>query len=210
MGPRICISHEFAGDPAGSEDPTLRTSAPSQAPPALALLTSLLWACSVHCLATPGPYSLEVSGTPPPRMTTKTSPDIIKRPLRGEIAPRENPCSVLVSYDHLYSHRHSCNTCTHTHTHSHRHIYISLPSRMSYLKYGFVTCSFSPNNTLPINSAINSAGSKEKQVSAQMMWEGSFPAHHTLWARKRVLEGGFRSAVAAPTGCRNLQLGGPC
>lgn len=130
MGPRICISHEFAGDPAGSEDPTLRTTAPSQAPPALALLTSLLWTCSVHlccvpvlctagCLASPGPYSLEVSGTPPPRMTTKTSPDIIKRPLGDEIAPRENPCSVPVSYDHLYSHRHSCNT----HTFSQTHIY---------------------------------------------------------------------------------------
>ena len=140
-------------------------------------------------------------------MTTKTSPDIIKCPLGDEITPSENPCSVIVSYVHLYSHRHSCNKCTHTH--SHRHIYISFPSRMSNLKYGFVTRSFSPNNTLPINSAISSAGSKEKQVSAQMMWEGSFPAHHTLWARKWVLEGGFRSVVSAPTGCRNLQLGGP-
>ena len=58
VGPRICISHEFPGDPARSEDPTLRTTAPSQAPPASALLASLLWACSVHCRMFSHPWAL--------------------------------------------------------------------------------------------------------------------------------------------------------
>lgn len=141
---------------------------------------------------TPGLHLLDPSSTPSP------TPHIV---------PSENLCPVLASHVHLYSHRHSI-----THTHTHRHVFFSL-GIMSNYKYSFIICSFSPNNTLPINSAISSAGSKEKQVSAQTMWEGPRPAHPAALSQEAGSGGGasgpqpWPGAGAGPVGLGELCQG---
>lgn len=82
----------------------------------------------------------------------------------GKVASSENLCPLPFAVSLIFAQR---GTCPLQHTDA-----LSPPSRIpSHYKYTFITCSFSPNNTGPIHSAISPAGSKEKPVSAQMTRE---------------------------------------
>lgn len=136
------------------------------------------------------------------------SSDNAKCPLGAISPPVRTPALFLFAMTFIFSERHPSNTPP-TGSLSLTHAPISFSSRiMSNYKYSFITRSFSPNDTLPINSANGPAGSQEKQVSAQTTGEALLGAHHVVLDQQRAVGGGAVSSPSQPgTGAGTSDLG---